>query len=432
MVIPLVVLLLYNLLLVFTPEIGFDALWYHLTLPKLWLLKKQWFFPGGLMYYSAMPRLTETIFIPLIKYTGTIGPKFLQFLSGVGTTIIIWKILEEYKLSKVYKLAGIALFYCTFLVSWQSGSAYIDLFRTFLEILALFFLLKGNWKLGGISLGLAIGTKWLSLGSLAIYALIFGSEIVFPALLVAAPWFAVAYHFTGNPVYPVFSGINDNFFAGFSSILKHVLYAPFFLTKPFDDFLSPIIGLVFIICLISLTQKDKILRKISLVGILGVFFVMTLNPPSSRYLLPYLPAVIIPAIIFVNRLGRITQKIFFAVVIFSSFFVLGLRTVVMEKYIPYLTGKQSTTQYLVENADRMPDTFIDSDGFVSGLPKGSKILVDKLHNLYYFPSDFDHTSWVTNKSGYDYLITVGETGKGIDGELVHKNNLGIQVFKLTK
>ncbi|KKT96647.1 MAG: hypothetical protein UW99_C0053G0005 [Candidatus Collierbacteria bacterium GW2011_GWC2_45_15] len=81
-------LVLLNLLTVFTPEIGFDALWYHLTLPKLWLYKHQWFFPGGLMYYSVMPRLSETLFIPLIALTGYIGPKFLQFLAGLGTALL--------------------------------------------------------------------------------------------------------------------------------------------------------------------------------------------------------------------------------------------------------------------------------------------------------------------------------------------------------
>ena len=53
---PIILQALLNFATVFTPEIGFDALWYHLTLPKLWLLKHQWHFNGGLLYYSVMPR----------------------------------------------------------------------------------------------------------------------------------------------------------------------------------------------------------------------------------------------------------------------------------------------------------------------------------------------------------------------------------------
>ncbi len=125
--IPIIILGILNLLTVFTPEIGFDALWYHLTLPKLWLFKKQWFFDGGLLYYSVMPRLTETIFIPLIKLTGFIGPKFLQYLSGIGISFLIWKISSKLKFSVVSKSLAISIFYCTWLVSWQSGSAYIGI-----------------------------------------------------------------------------------------------------------------------------------------------------------------------------------------------------------------------------------------------------------------------------------------------------------------
>src|SRR5262245_17284235 len=45
---------LLNFIGVLGPERGFDALWYHLTLPKLYLLNHSIFFiPGGLLYYSA-------------------------------------------------------------------------------------------------------------------------------------------------------------------------------------------------------------------------------------------------------------------------------------------------------------------------------------------------------------------------------------------
>lgn len=120
----LILLILLNLLTVFVPEIGFDALWYHLTLPKLWLFKHQWFFSGGLLYYSAMPRLAELIFIPLVGLSGYIGPKLVQFISGLGTCYLIYKISRNLGLNKLLSLLAVNLFYLTWLVSWQSGSAY--------------------------------------------------------------------------------------------------------------------------------------------------------------------------------------------------------------------------------------------------------------------------------------------------------------------
>ncbi|HCQ30855.1 TPA: hypothetical protein DIU27_00530 [Candidatus Collierbacteria bacterium] len=430
---PTVVLVLLNFLLVFTPEMGFDALWYHLTLPKLWLLKHQWYFPGGLLYYSSMPRLAETVFIPLIQLFGTAGPKMAQYLAGVGTGIYIWKIIGQFKLSTLMKAIGISLFYCTWLVSWQSGSAYIDLIRTFFEAGALYFLLNGQWKSGGVFLGLAIGTKWFALGSLAIYSLIFGSHIIFPALLMSLPWFIIAYHSTGNPIYPIFSGVVENSFAGIGGSLKHIFLAPYYLTKPFDDFISPMAGMLFIISLFVLRSKNKSLHQIALVGVLGTILTMSIDPPSSRYFLPYLPALAIGTVLGVNSLKYLWMKrVLVVVTILSGFFVLSLRLIAMAKYVPFLTGKVDTNTFLVTYADRLPGTFIDSDTFVAGLPEGSKILVDKLHNLYYFPKDFDHTSWVPNDSGYDYLVTVGENPRNVEGELINENKLGIQVFKLDK
>ena len=47
-----------NLVGALGPELGFDALWYHLTLPKIYLENHSInFLPGGLFYYSAMPKL---------------------------------------------------------------------------------------------------------------------------------------------------------------------------------------------------------------------------------------------------------------------------------------------------------------------------------------------------------------------------------------
>ncbi len=430
---PIVTLTILNFLLVFTPEMGFDALWYHLTLPKLWLLKHQWYFPGGLLYYSVMPRLAETIYIPLLHYFGTAGPKMAQYLAGVGTGIYIWKILESYKIPSLMKLAGVSLFYCTWLVSWQSGSAYIDLIRTFFEVGALFYALKGSWKIGGVFLGLAIGTKWFSLGTLAIFSVIFGPQIIFPALLVSLPWFYLAFHFTGNPLYPIFSGVIENSFAGIENAFRHILLAPYYLTHPFDDFISPVVGLVFILVLFSLKAKNQALRQISLLGILGTCLTMSLVPPSSRYFLPYLPALVIASVIFINTLRHsVFKKVFLAFVILSGFIVLSLRLLAMNKYVPLFTGQMDKNTFLLANSSRLPGLFLDSDGYVANLPPGSKILVDKLHNLYYFPVDFDHTSWVSNPSGYDYLVTTGEDPNKIAGELVHQNNLQIQIFKLDK
>lgn len=428
---PIALLGLLNLLTVFTPEIGFDALWYHLTLPKLWLLKRQWFFDGGLLYYSVMPRLTETLFIPLIKVAGFIGPKLLQYLSGVGISFLIWKISSKLKFSNISKSLAVSLFYCTWLVSWQSGSAYIDLFRTLLETAALFFLISGSWKKGGLLLGLAVGTKWLSLGSVGIYAVVFGLPLVLPVILLSLPWLYISFKFTGNPMYPMFDPILQNSFAPVLPVVNRILLLPLTLTLPFDDFLSPVVFILVILASFSLFSRQKAVRQISLIGILGSIFSVSLDPPSSRYFLPYFPALIIAAIAIVDQLKPKLRIFLISLFVISSVGILGLRVLADSKYFPYLLGKQTQNEFLTEFSGRMPDTFIDSDGFVANaLPKNSKILIDKLHNLYYFPFDFDHTSWTKTQKGYDYLITTNTKPSEVEGQLIHSNSVGIQVYKL--
>jgi len=429
--IPIVLLGILNLLTVFTPEIGFDALWYHLTLPKLWLLKKQWFFDGGLLYYSVMPRLAETIFIPLIKYTGYIGPKLVQYLSGAGVCLIIWKISTKLKFSTIIKSLAVSLFYCTWLVSWQSGSAYIDLFRTFLETTALYFFISGSWVRGGMILGLSVGTKWLSLGSVGIYGLVFGLPLVFPALITALPWFLISLKFTGNPVYPMFSSILQNSLASFPQILSRILMLPLTLAFPFDDFLSPMVIFIVVLSAFSLFNSDVRVRKISFVGLLGAIISVSLDPPSSRYFLPYFPAMIIASVSIIDKLKSKLQFVFNSLVIVSSIGILGLRLIADYKYFPYIFGQQTQNSFLENHSDRLPDTFIDSDYYVEkNIPKDSKIIIDKLHNLYYFPYNFDHTSWAKSEIGYEYLITKNTKPSEIEGELVHTNNVGIQIYKL--
>ena len=429
--IPIILVGLLNIVTVFAPEIGFDSLWYHLTLPKLWLLKRQWYFKGGLLYYSVMPRLTETIFIPLIKYFGFVGPKAFLFLSGVGTSIVIWKITDKLKFSTVLKSVSVSLFYCTWLVSWQSGSTYIDLFRTFLESVALLYLVSGRVIKGGVFIGLSIGTKWLSLGSLAIYSLVFGPTLIIPAAIISAPWFFIAHKFTGNPVYPIFGTVIHNALSSFQEILTRVVLLPLSLTFPFDDFLSPMIFVLVILAILSLFSRQKTIRKISQIGLLGAIFSQALDPPSSRYFLPFLPAIIISAVALVSQMKEKLVSIFILLCILSSLLIFGLRFVAVKKNFAYILGKQDTNTFLTTYASRLPDTFIDSDEYVkNNIPKESKILIDKLHNLYYFPHNFDHTSWASPDQKYDYLITTDTDQTEVKGTLIHTNSIGIQIYKL--
>jgi hypothetical protein len=296
----------------------------------------------------------------------------------------------------------------------------------------LYFLVSGSWKKGGIALGLAVGTKWIALGSLGIYALVFNPLILIPALLVASPWFFVAFHFTGNPIFPIFGPIIHNSLLPPQQIISNILLSPYVITKPYDDFVSPLVGLILIFSIISFFLCPRV-RKIALVGIMGTFFSLTLDPPSSRFFLPYLPALIISAVYSLSSAFDKYKFVVILLVSLSALIVIGARIIAVSKYIPYLSGREDTTTFLTRYAGRLPGTFIDTDNYIRDtIPANSKILIDRLHNLYYFNRDFDHTSWVKSWQGYDYLVTIGQDSEQLDGELLHTNQIGIQVFKLKK
>jgi hypothetical protein len=214
---------------VLIPETAFDSLWYHLTLPKLYLMHEEIsFIPGGLFYYSAMPKLIEMLYIPMLQLWSETGAKLIQLFFGIGTAYVLFRISRLFMDMK-YALLVVVLFYSNLVVAWESTTAYIDLGRAFYESLALFALVlwlrEKEWKklvLIGVMMGFAISVKYLALTTfLIILIVIVTAEIqkrvpmrqvlwttslyILPALIIPGPWFVFAYIATGNPLYPSFT-----------------------------------------------------------------------------------------------------------------------------------------------------------------------------------------------------------------------------------
>ena len=143
-------------------------------------------------------------------------------------------------------LIAVVVFYSNLVVGWQSITSYVDLARTFFEIMALWGFVN-YWKKGekkwliesGVMLGLAVSTKLLAVGSLFIFSvlIIIHSSLYAKGpprrspfghlrgvknpknlfiglfvywvicLLIPLPWFVFSYINTGNPIYPLFTDI---------------------------------------------------------------------------------------------------------------------------------------------------------------------------------------------------------------------------------
>src|SRR3989338_4914871 len=224
--------------------------------------------------------------------------------------------------------------------------------------------------------------------------------------------------------------VSVNFYS-LQAIFSRIVSAPIFLTRPSEDFLSPVSGLVYLISFLGLLSSRRQIRQLALLGIMGTFYLLLTPPPSTRYYLPYLPAVILAAVYLLSRLKDKIAILFITAFTISSFVVLALRAGSYLKYLPYLTGRLNPNQFLTTMSSRLPGTFIDSDGYVAkNLPPNGTYLIANLHNLYYFPYNFDHASLAAPGQRYDYLVTRGADPSAIAGELIHTNDIGIQISKL--
>lgn len=398
----LVCAILVNFVAVFGPEVGFDALWYHLTIPKIYLMwGKIDFIPGGLMYYSAMPRLGELLYL-----VGDRGAHIINWLAGIGTAFITYKIARKY-LDPKHSFFAAIIFYCTPLVGWQSGSAYVDLLRTFFEILALYFVLSKKYLFGGIAAGLAISTKTLALGSLGILSIIsnFRLKFIITAILISAPWFIWAYLKTGYPFYPIGAGILD---------ASHNI-----------GNIWPLLPLDWWLIIYPLTfywwDKKSILFKYAVLAFI-VWFI-TPRTGENRFLLPYLPVF---AILVAGAIARQKKLIFVALSIaIISIFCRGIAN---SRLVPYLFGQETKERYLCRRLEFSTRVFVDCDGwFKKNISSGDLVLISGFHNLYYVNFPFVHETWYKGEK-VNYHLTYRQN---LDLPLVYKNDLtGAYLYKL--
>jgi hypothetical protein len=444
----LVASIFINLIGAFGPELGFDALWYHLTLPKLWLsMGKITFIPGGLLYYSAMPRLGEFIFLIPLKFFGEIGPHLINWLFGVGTGIVIFKLARKF-VSRDLSFLAVAIFYVTPLVGWQSGSGYIDLMRTFFEVLAFYFLLGKKPLLAGLAIGLAISTKTLALGSLpilvALSVLLYCDwkatfKLVLAAGVLSAPWFIYSFIKTGYPFYPIGAGILDSthrLLPGLANPLSLVGdYYKLFLSP--EDFLTPIFVVV-VPLLVLIGKKLKWPEHTLIIYWFVTYLAWWVTPRTGggRFILPYLPVWSVLVAMTVSHLSdKFVKTIFLTFITFYLAINFLFRAGSVARLVPYLIGRETKTAYLCQHLDFKTSVFVDCDGWFSkNIKKTDLVLVSGIHNLFYISFPFVDASWYKDENYTHILVPIGldpqtVNFKGRSLKLVYENKqVGVSLF----
>ena len=375
----LVTQLLVNLVGALGPEIGFDALWYHLTLPKIWLQKQEMIFiPGAQFKYSVMPMLTEMFYF-------IFPSKIIHYLFGVLTLVV------TYKLSR--SLLAVLILSTNLVFGWQQTSAYIDLSRAFFEIMALYMFTRNKIYKSAVMLGLAASTKLLAFGSLPIFWLLIWIKtkslkyIIHYSLfmlLVISPWLLRSYITTGNPFYPFFSPLYTD---------THISLDPRnllnLLTHAVDP-IHPIYLFTLLLLLFTITKLSPKLKLITLYSLLSlILWIPTPNTGGGRFILPYLPALSIVAASLASK-----RKILIFFSIFYSLFSISYRAAANLKYL------QPKEQLLSSNLAFDFGDYYDFDHFFKD---SDKVLPIGINNLFYLNA-YIATPW----ENFDYLLVRGQ------------------------
>ena len=411
--------IIVNLIGVLGPELAFDSLWYHLTLPKIYIENHKIFhIPGGLLYYSDMPKLIEVLYVPILMFGNEIAAKFIEFLFGLGCLLVLYELSRKF-ISKTSALIVLLIFYSNLVVDWLSITSYVDLGRTFFELIALCYLLVyikekkiRNLIFSAVALGFAISTKIFSgldilifAASIAIFTRSLKNSVVFIfiSLLIPLPWFIFAFVNSGHPFYPFFSSIYPiSLSANLSNILN-------FIHSP--DPISPIYLICFPIILILFRKFHKYERLIAFYSSL-CFIVWFFAPQSGggRFILAYLPAFSLLVILSVDKLknGFLKSYILF-LILFVAITSIGYRGIANIKYIPVIFGTESKFKFLTKNLNFSFGDFYDVDNYFETHIKGSdRVLIYGIHNLYYVNFPYIHESWYKKGDYFDYVLVRGD------------------------
>jgi hypothetical protein len=334
-------LILISILINFTgaiaPEIQYDSLNYHLTVPRIYIESHRIVDLPILQSYFA--KSVEMLYALGLILSGQIAAKLISFNFGILLLIAVISFGKRF-FSFETGIIGAALFYITPLVGWLSTTTSIDVavaFSIFLAIYALILWWKTNHRglliLCGLMSGLALSAKLnaalalipIGLSVIAISYRLAGKSLFrnlsqlalfgIPILLVVPPWYLMTYFHTGNPVFPFYNAIfkspllpYENTFMnlkdfGMGYRLKDFFMLPWNITYHTQSYMEAtpdgVMGITFLmifpfIFLAIKKKSSEIPRVLTAIIVIftGIWFIIG---QYARYLLPIIPLITLMA-----------------------------------------------------------------------------------------------------------------------------------------
>lgn len=443
-----------NLIGALAPELSFDALWYHLTIPKIFIENHRIFFiEGNVFYYSLMPKLGEMLYTPLLMFGNETLAKLTQWFFGILTSIVVYKISRKYYGEKISFFA-VLVFYGSLVVSWESTVAYVDLIRAFFEAMGLWGFLNWyetrdrKWIIeSAVMIGFAISTKLLGFGTLGIFVILFliaeknkfiaiKNAMYFSiiAVLTAAPWFVFSYLNSGNPIYPFF----DKRITYDTSTGLNLLTIPSDIVNIFlraADPISPIYIIFLPLAIIYFKRFNFPIKLIAVYSLLAlIIWLITPRTGGGRFLLPYLPVFSVLVIAVISEFKNFKLKKYsYALIIFVFIITILYRGIANARYVPVILGIEKKDEFLSKNLNYNFGDFYDTDGYFKNITKNDRALLYGFHNMYYVDFPFIHESYVKTGDEFNYIVTqkTNLPERFSDWNLVYVNSkTGVKVYQL--
>ena len=202
-----------SLMVALGPEGGWDPAYYHLRLPKMYVMHHR-IFMIPYIFPSHYPQGIEMLYGLSWLFGGEAAAKLVNFGFWPLCGFAILRLAQTLGFRSGFQAAALALIIP--LAGTLASENYIDLGLTFFEIMALESAWRGQLVPAGLLLGFAMGSKYTGILAaagfmMALAVLRYRPRRILLSCLCAAipvlPWLARNWIFTSDPVAPFFYGL---------------------------------------------------------------------------------------------------------------------------------------------------------------------------------------------------------------------------------
>jgi len=385
------------------PEGGWDAVFYHVRLPKLYSMAHKVSFISSI-FPANYPQGVEMLYLLGWMGGGEGAAKLVNFSFWLLSGGAVWRLSRH--LGAGIPLRALALALTMPISGALASEGYIDLGLTFFELTAVAEVLRGRAGTAGFLLGCAMATKYTGIFAL-VAALAAGGTLGMGAgklgamgvcsLIPLAPWLFKNAWFTGDPAAPFLSGflgrldwvdgisqeplrtvhglmpatVGGAMFAVLTGLWRFLNNNVFGVYSPF------VIG---ILPVLALRSHNQVERTLKVYGLVFTLLVLVLAP-DGRYWQPAAFALCVPMAASWTRIAG--ERMYLRVIIGMFASVSALSGALyhpgeMNRSLPgtYSTALGLNTKESFYAVHRAPDGYWRAVSFInSAVPRGESVAV---------------------------------------------------------